>query len=212
MARIDTPADPFTELAFELERFEWTAADRLEVSGRWYGVRGRRFVRPTLHLRVDGRRRRLIAVLDHKPWAADTEDVWTAAFAWRGTQQGVTDPRLEVSSDVVLDLPAPGSATPAPAAHPAPPPETRAAPPTGPPAGGAGPGGRERASGAQTPREAAGGGRARPRRNPSRAPSESPRPSPPRRGRKTSRCRPPRPRRLSRPRGPRRRAPPKPRR
>ena len=87
MARIDTPADPFTELAFELERFEWTAADRLEVSGRWFGVRGRRFVRPTLHLRVDGRRRRLIAVLDHKPWAADTEDLWTAAFTWRGTQQ-----------------------------------------------------------------------------------------------------------------------------
>ena len=59
--------------------------DRLEVTGRWFGVRGRRFMRPTLHVRVDGRRRRLIAVLDHKPWAADTEDTWTAAFAWRGT-------------------------------------------------------------------------------------------------------------------------------
>jgi hypothetical protein len=112
MARIDTPADPFTDLAFELERFDWTAADRIEVTGRWYGVRGRRFVRPTLHLRVDGRRRRLIAVLDHKPWAADTEELWTAAFTWRGDQSGVTDARLEVSPDVVLDLPAPGTAAP----------------------------------------------------------------------------------------------------
>src|SRR5690349_1105050 len=112
MSRIDTPADPFTDLAFELERFEWTGADRIEISGRWYGVRGRRFVRPTLHLRVDGRRRRLIAVLDHKPWAPDTEALWTAAFAWRGDHTGVTDTRLEVSPDVVLDLPAPGTDTP----------------------------------------------------------------------------------------------------
>ena len=74
MARIDTPADPLADLAFEVERFTWPSDDRLEVTGRWFGVRGRRFMRPTLHLRVDGRRRRLIAVLDHKPWAADTEE------------------------------------------------------------------------------------------------------------------------------------------
>ena len=73
MARIDTPADPLADLAFEVERFKWTSDDRLEVTGRWFGVRGRRFMRPTLHVRVDGRRRRLIAVLDHKPWAADAE-------------------------------------------------------------------------------------------------------------------------------------------
>ena len=108
MTRTDTPADPLTELTFEIERFEWTAADRLEVTGRWFGVRGQRFVRPTLHLRVDGRRRRLIALLDHKPWAPDTDDGWTAAFAWRGEQTGVTEARLEVSTDIVLDLPAPG--------------------------------------------------------------------------------------------------------
>src|SRR3954470_3025951 len=46
------------ELTFEVERFEWAAEDRLEVSGRWFGGRGRRFMRPTLHLRVGGRRRR----------------------------------------------------------------------------------------------------------------------------------------------------------
>src|SRR4051794_5956538 len=71
------------QLAFEVERFEWQGDDRLEVSGRWYGVRGRRFMRPTLHVRAGGRRRRMIALLDHKPWAADSEDTWVAAFAWR---------------------------------------------------------------------------------------------------------------------------------
>jgi hypothetical protein len=109
MAPIDAPADSLAELAFELEHFEWTADDRLEVTGRWFGVRGRRFVRPTLHVRVEGRRRRLIAVLDHKPWAADTEALWTAAFTWSGDHAGVTGARLEVSPDVILDLPNPGA-------------------------------------------------------------------------------------------------------
>src|SRR3954465_6637727 len=113
MAPIDQQVDPPAGRAFELERFEWTAADRLEVSGRWFGVRGRRFVRPTLHLRVDGRRRRLIALLDHKPWAAATDALWTAAFTWRGDHSGVTATRLEVSPDVILDLPAPGGEAPA---------------------------------------------------------------------------------------------------
>src|SRR4051794_41897171 len=98
------------QLSFELERFEWAADDRLEVAGRWYGVRGRRFVRPTLHVRAGGRRRRLIALLDHKPWPADAADTWTAAFAWRGEHDGITSPRLQVAPGVVVDLPAPGTA------------------------------------------------------------------------------------------------------
>ena len=35
------------EAVFELERFEWTADERIEVEGRWLGVRGRRFMRPS---------------------------------------------------------------------------------------------------------------------------------------------------------------------
>src|SRR4051794_11770952 len=100
------------QLAFELERFDWTAEDRIEVTGRWFAVRGLRFVRPTLHVRLGDRRRRLIALLDHKPWAADTEDTWTAAFAWRGDHEGITSARLEVTADIVLDLPLPGTAKP----------------------------------------------------------------------------------------------------
>jgi hypothetical protein len=106
MAR--TTTESRTELGFELESFDFTAADRLEVTGRWFGVRGRRFMRPVVNLRVDGRRRRMIAVLDHKPWAADAEGTWIAAFVWRGEHGTITNARLEVSPDMVLDMPAPG--------------------------------------------------------------------------------------------------------
>src|SRR3954470_13315360 len=119
MARITTESR--TELGFELERFDFTAADRLEVTGRWFGVRGRRFVRPVVNLRVDGRRRRMIAVLDHKPWAADAEGTWIAAFAWRGEHGRITNARIEVAPDVVPDLPAPGDDAAGTILHPLPP-------------------------------------------------------------------------------------------
>src|SRR4051794_41378481 len=119
MAR--TTTEPRTELGFELESFEWTTADRLELTGRWFGVRGRRFMRPVVNLRVDGRRRRMIAVLDHKPWAADAEGTWIAAFAWRGEHGTITNARLEVAPDVVLDLPAPGDDAGGAILHPRPP-------------------------------------------------------------------------------------------
>src|SRR5829696_9120234 len=76
-----TPSDPLAELAFEIERFEWIGEDRLEVTGRWFGVRGLRFIRPTLHVRLGERRRRLIALLDEKPRPADADETWVAAFS-----------------------------------------------------------------------------------------------------------------------------------
>jgi hypothetical protein len=105
---MDAPADPLAEPAFEIERFEWTGEGRLEVCGRWFGLRGRRFVRPTLNVRLGDRRRRMVAVLDHKPWAPDGDGTWIAAFAWRGPHDAITAARLEVAPDVVLDLPSPG--------------------------------------------------------------------------------------------------------
>ena len=106
-------------LTFELEHFAFAGDDRLEVTGRWHGVAGRRFVRPTLHLDVEGHHRRLLAVLDHKPWAPD-DDHWTAAFAWRGAKQGISSVRLELAPDIVLELPPPGRAQPGTSIHPRP--------------------------------------------------------------------------------------------
>jgi hypothetical protein len=108
------------QLAFEVERFDFPDDDRLEVTGHWHGTSGRRFVRPTLHVRVDGRRRRMLALLDHKPWAPDHEGTWIAAFAWRGSHEGVTNARLEVGTDIVLELPAPGLAEPGTSVTPRP--------------------------------------------------------------------------------------------
>ena len=95
-----TPA-PVRQVEFQLDRF--TAADgRITVEGRWYGVVGRRFLRP--NLQIEGRRR-LIAVLDHKPWAADDGAPWCAAFKYEGP---VGTSLLQVAPDIAIELPAPG--------------------------------------------------------------------------------------------------------
>jgi hypothetical protein len=102
------PALP--SVTFEVERFEWTADERLEVVGRWFGLRGHRFLRPTLDVEVDGERRRMLAVLDHKPWAAEEGEEWVAAFAWRGERARLDDAELTVSPDLAVQLPLPEAA------------------------------------------------------------------------------------------------------
>ena len=97
------------QTGFELDRFQWSEDGRLEVEGRWFGVRGRRFVRPVLTLQVSGGRRRLLAVLEHKPWAADEGAAWIAAFPWEGSHEDVGDAELEVGA-LTVDLPPPGGA------------------------------------------------------------------------------------------------------
>jgi hypothetical protein len=97
------------QTGFELDRFQWSEDDRLEVEGRWFGVRGRRFVRPVLTVRVAGNRRRLLAVLEHKPWNADEGAAWMAAFPWEGSHEDVSDAELEVGA-LTVDLPPPGGA------------------------------------------------------------------------------------------------------
>ena len=100
-----------TEPTFVVERFG-AVGDRLEVSGHWHGLRGRRFVRPVLWLHRGESRRRLVAVLDHKPWAADDGDPWFAAFAWDGGALDVERAELEVGRELVVELPLPGHKPP----------------------------------------------------------------------------------------------------
>ena len=95
--------------SFEVEHFGWTAPDRLEVTGRWFGVRGLRFMRPTLDLRGNPDRRAL-ALLDHKPWAAEDGEEWVAAFPWDGEQEEFTAAELAVAPSVVVELSPPGAA------------------------------------------------------------------------------------------------------
>ncbi len=92
--------------AFELDRFT-ADDDRLEVSGRWLGVRGRRFVRPSLTAYIDGNSTRALAELEHKPWAADDGDEWVAAFPWRGRLDEIEEFELAVAPDLSVRLPPP---------------------------------------------------------------------------------------------------------
>ena len=88
-------------IEFALDSFD-LADGRLVVAGRWYGVTGRRFVRPVLE--VDGKRR-VIAVLDHKPWPAIEGAEWLAAFP----HDGPAGPsRLQVAPDIAVELPPAG--------------------------------------------------------------------------------------------------------
>ena len=97
-------------MSFEVERFEWTAADRLELAGRWFDVRGRRFLRPTLDVEVDGSTRRLLATLEHKPWASEEGEVWQAAFAWEGEVVDIDAAQLTVGPDLAVELGPPATA------------------------------------------------------------------------------------------------------
>jgi hypothetical protein len=101
------------EVAFEAERVGWPSPDRLEVVGRWFGVRGRRFIRPTLYVDADGAPRRLLAVLDHKPWAVEDGQEWIAAFAWDGEPVDLAGSELTVGPGITVELSPAGEREPA---------------------------------------------------------------------------------------------------
>jgi hypothetical protein len=90
-----------TDVAFELERLE-VVGDRLVVSGWWSGagLRGMRFVRPTLL----ARERDVLATLDHKPWEPKPERLWTAEFPWDAKVPDPADAELSVAPSVTVPL------------------------------------------------------------------------------------------------------------
>jgi hypothetical protein len=93
-------------IAFELERFA-VAGDRLEVTGRWLGVRGRRFVRPSLTVAIGDGVIRALAELEHKPWAPEEGEAWIAAFPWSRSVDGIDEFELAVAPDIAVRLPSP---------------------------------------------------------------------------------------------------------
>src|SRR4051812_49877232 len=95
---------PAGDVSFELERFEWTADDRLEVVGRWNGVSGRRMFRPALTVEAGGRRHRLArtAGTEGEPDAA-----WRATFDWGSSRGGIASAGLELGPSLFVELPPP---------------------------------------------------------------------------------------------------------
>jgi hypothetical protein len=99
------------EITFQLDRFETKSDDRVEVSGRWFGVRGRRFIRPTLTVVADGHGCRALADLEHKPWAAEDGQPWEAAFVCALDGAELLEAELNVSPDITIMLPVDGPGT-----------------------------------------------------------------------------------------------------
>jgi hypothetical protein len=90
---------------FELEQFEQSGG-RLRVLGRWSDVRGMRFMRPTLTVGD----RRVLAVLDHKPWMPEEGQTWIAEFPWDGDVADIDRElaELAVAPSVAVSLASPG--------------------------------------------------------------------------------------------------------
>ena len=79
------------------------------MSGRWFGVRGRRFVRPALILLGETKQVRLLADLTHKPWVAEEGERWDAAFPYQGHDEPVQEVELVVAPDITVALAAPAA-------------------------------------------------------------------------------------------------------
>jgi hypothetical protein len=109
MAQAVEPERGAGSVTFEVERFEPRGHDQLVLSGRWFGLGGRRFVRPTLMLRVDSERRRVLADLHHKPWAASDGELWEATFPYERDGGEPRQIELTVAPDLTVMLPPPDS-------------------------------------------------------------------------------------------------------
>jgi hypothetical protein len=92
-------------ISFALDALAQDADGRVEVTGRWFGIRGRRFVRPTLTAVLkSGGEQRALADLDHKPWATEDGESWTAAFLLQAEIEEAAELELNVAPDITVPL------------------------------------------------------------------------------------------------------------
>jgi hypothetical protein len=90
---------------FDLDRFEWNAPDRLEVSGQFHGLEGPA-AEPILIVHGGGMPHRLHAQPDSVPTDGGQ---WRAEFVWDGVPVGVESAVLELGPDISIELPPPGA-------------------------------------------------------------------------------------------------------
>ena len=91
---------------FSLDRFEWGAPDRLELTGRFSGLTGRPAADPILMVHGPDGPHRLPAIDDAGPPADGVP--WAVAFAWMEAPVAFERARLELGPEVAVELPAPG--------------------------------------------------------------------------------------------------------
>ena len=91
-----------------LERFAWSAPDRLELVGRWSGLEIRSAHRAVLVAIVDGAERRIEALEGPRRFVRGSR--WSASFPW-DPDDGlrVSEARLHMGEALVVDLPRPST-------------------------------------------------------------------------------------------------------
>src|SRR4051794_17437570 len=98
------------QATFALDRFEWTAARRLEVAGRWWsGLEGQEQATPVLALRAGGRVHQLPPIPESVGGSLASGKRWHAVFAWDGEPAEIEGAELAIGSHLVIELPAPRS-------------------------------------------------------------------------------------------------------
>ncbi|MHB8692197.1 MAG: hypothetical protein ACYDHH_13225 [Solirubrobacteraceae bacterium] len=105
------------QVVFELDRFH-SGRESCELQGRWFGVRGRRFMRPALVAVIDGQETRLLADIEGKPWAAEDGRPWTASFPPFPKRAERLGAELTVAPDITISLPPLDGELPAPKKKP----------------------------------------------------------------------------------------------
>jgi hypothetical protein len=93
---------------FELERFAWGSADRLEVCGRFEGLSALPEGPPALVVHGAGGSHRL-AVTPDAPWPPADGETWQAAFVWQKPPAPFEAAELMLGGGLAVELPRPGS-------------------------------------------------------------------------------------------------------
>jgi hypothetical protein len=93
--------------AFHLERFAWGGPDRLELAGRFVGLREAPGDAPVLVVRGPEREHRLPAVPETWPGPPTDGEPWEVAFAWQEAPEPFSTAQLELGADFVVALPEP---------------------------------------------------------------------------------------------------------
>ena len=90
---------------FELEQFSWAAPERLDVAGRFQGLREIPQDRPVLVVRGGERTHRLPALPDSLSGPPRNGRPWHASFAWQSAPIAFDAAELEIGDGVVVSLP-----------------------------------------------------------------------------------------------------------
>jgi len=98
---------PRHRLTFELARFAWGAPDRLELSGRFVGLRDAPQDDPELVISGANGVHHLPVVPDSLSGSLEDGRWWDAVFAWQEPPVAFEEARLTFGSDLVVDLPGP---------------------------------------------------------------------------------------------------------